>query len=144
VLDKLKQKGTKVKVTATVPGAGTVKAGSPSDPSLARVSAVAKKSLKPVSQTVTSTSTQQVVLTLKLTKSAKRKLASKGKLKVKVKVIYTPSGGPSGSQTKTVKLVKKLGAALRVAADAVSVSVEVTRVGRQDLEVATGDVALRP
>jgi hypothetical protein len=105
-LNRLRQKGTKakVKVRATVPGAGTIKAGTPSDPALASASA---KSLRLVSQTLTSTSTQQVVLTLKLTKSAKRKLAARGKLKVKVKVIYTPLGGPSGSQTGKVKLVKK-------------------------------------
>ncbi len=103
-LDKLKQKGTKpkVKVKLTVPGAGTLKAGSASDPALA--SAAAKTSLKPVTRTLTSTTQQQVALTLKLTKSAKRELAEKGKLKAQVKVVYTPPGGPAGSQTGKVKL----------------------------------------
>jgi hypothetical protein len=103
-LDKLKQKGKKpkVKVTVTAPGAGTIEAGSASDPALANVAA--RKSLKPVTETLTATERQKLVLTLKLTKSAKRKLAEKGKLKAKVKVLYTPPGGPAGSQTGKVKL----------------------------------------
>jgi hypothetical protein len=102
-LGKVKQKGTKpkVKVTATVPGAGTLSAGSPNDPVLA---AAAAKSLKPVTQTLTSTRSQTVNLTLKLTKSAKRKLADKEKLKLQVKLVYTPPGGPPGSQQKKAKL----------------------------------------
>jgi hypothetical protein len=106
-LDKVKQKGKKPKVqaTVTVPGAGILKVGSPTDPALA--SAAGKggsKSLKVVTQTLTAKTKQQVVLTLKLTKSAKRKLADKGKLKTQVKVTYTPGGGPSASQTKKAKL----------------------------------------
>jgi hypothetical protein len=102
-IDKLKQRGdTKVKVTATVPGAGTLKVGSPSDPTLA--SAAAKKSLKAVTTTLTATTKQQLKLTLKLTKSAIGKLADTGKLKLKVKAVYTPVGGPAGSQTKKKKL----------------------------------------
>ncbi len=103
-VNKLKQKGTKpkVKVKATVPGAGTLEAGSASDPMLA--SSTTKTSLKPVAETLTSTTKQHVVLILKLTKSAKRKLSEKGKLKAKVKVLYTPPGGPAGSQTGKVKL----------------------------------------
>jgi hypothetical protein len=103
-LGKVKQKGTKVKVTATVPGAGTLKAGSASNPGLASQAATSKSSLKTVTKTLTSTSPQQVVLTLKLTKAAKQKLALKGKLKLKVKAVYTPVGGPPGSQTKRTKL----------------------------------------
>lgn len=104
LLDSVRQTGKKpkVKVTATVPGAGTVQAGSASDPALA--SASAKRSLKPVTETLTSTLYQQAVLTLKLTKSAKRKLAEKGNLKAKVKVLYRPPGGPASSQTRKVKL----------------------------------------
>jgi hypothetical protein len=103
-LDAVKQKGRKpkVKVTATVPGAGTLSAGSPSTPALA--AAAAKVRLKPVTQILTSTSSQQIVLTLKLTKSAKRKLADKGKLKVQVQVVYTPPGGPPGSRSTKTKL----------------------------------------
>ena len=103
-VNKLKQKGTKpkVKVKVTVPGAGTLEAGSASDPMLA--SSATKTSLKPVTETLTSTTKQHVVLILKLTKSAKRKLSEKGKLKAKVKVLYTPPGGPAGSQTGKVKL----------------------------------------
>jgi hypothetical protein len=102
-IDKLKQKGdTKVKVTATVPGAGTLKVGSPSDPALA--SAAAKKRLKAVTTTLTATTKQQLKLTLKLTKSAAAKLVNTGSLKLKVKAVYTPVGGPAGSQTKKKKL----------------------------------------
>jgi hypothetical protein len=102
-LGKLKQKGdTKVKVTATVPGAGTLEVGSASDPALA--SAAAKKSLKAVTRTLTATSRQQLKLTLKLTNSAIRQLKDAGKLKLKVKALYTPTGGPPGSRTKKKKL----------------------------------------
>jgi hypothetical protein len=102
-IDKLKQKGdTKVKVTATVPGAGTLRVGSPSDPALA--SAAKKKSLRAVTRTLTATTKQQLKLTLKLTKSAIAKLETAGKLKLKVKAVYTPTGGPPGSQTKKAKL----------------------------------------
>jgi hypothetical protein len=103
-LDGLKQQGMKpkVQVTATVPGAGTLSAGSPSDPALA--TSAAKKSLKSVTRTLTGTSKQQVVLTLKLTKSAKAKLAEKGKLRTPVKVVYTPPGGPGGAAKKKAKL----------------------------------------
>jgi hypothetical protein len=107
LLGKIKQKGTKPKVKAqvTVPGPGTLKAGSPNDPALAAASA--KKSLKPVIQTFTAKTQQQVTLTLKLTKSAKRKLADKGKLKLQVKFSFTPTGGPAGSQTAKAKLKTK-------------------------------------
>ena len=68
LLDSVAQTKKKPKVTviATVPGAGTVQAGSASDPTLA--SASAKKSLKPATETLTSTTYQQAVLTLNLTK----------------------------------------------------------------------------
>ena len=101
-VDKIKQKGdTKVKVTATVPGAGTLAIGSASDPALASTSA---KSLKAVTTTVTATNRTTVVLTLKLTKSSIGKLAGSGKLKLKVKAVYTPVGGPPGSSVKKKKL----------------------------------------
>ena len=89
-------------MTATVPGAGTLKVGSPSDPALA--SAAAKKSLKAVTKSLTATTKQQLKLTLKLTKSAIGQLDDAGKLKLKVKAVYTPVGGPPGSQTKKAKL----------------------------------------
>jgi hypothetical protein len=101
-IDKLKQKGdTRVKVTVTVPGAGTLKVGSPSDPALASAAA---KSLKAKSKILTVTSKQQLKLTLKLTRSAIGKLEDAGALKLKVKAVYTPVGGPPGSQTKKKKL----------------------------------------
>jgi len=103
-IDKLKQKGdTKVRVTATVPGAGSLKVGSPSDPALASAAAK-KKSLKALTETLTATTKQQLKLTLKLTKSAIAKLKDAGKLNLKVKAVYTPTGGPPGSQTTKAKL----------------------------------------
>jgi hypothetical protein len=103
-VDSAKQKGKKprIKVTTTVPGAGTLQAGAANDASLA--SASGATSLKPVSQTITATSEKQLTLTLKLTKATKKQLASKGKLKTQVKVVYTPIGGPPSSQTRKVKL----------------------------------------
>ena len=85
VIDKLKQKGRKpkLKLSATVPGAGSLRA--------------AATRLKPVTRTLNSITTHQVVVILKLTKSARSKLARAGKLKVKVKVRYTPPGGPAGT-----------------------------------------------
>lgn len=102
-LNKVKQKAMKpkVKVTVTVPGAGTLSAGSPSDPALATAAA---KSLKPVTRTLTSTAKERLVLTLKLTKSAKRRLSDEGKLKTKVKVLYRPAGGPAAAASGTAKL----------------------------------------
>jgi hypothetical protein len=98
-INKLKQKGeTKVKATATVPGAGTLTVGSASDPALA--SAAAKKGLKAVTHTLTATTKGTVTLTLKLTKSAITKLSDTGKLKLKVKAVYTPPGGSPGSAVK--------------------------------------------
>lgn len=44
------------------------------------------------------------MLTLKLTKAGIGKLVDVGKLKLKVKAVYTPVGGPPGSQTKKTKL----------------------------------------
>jgi len=102
-LNNVKQKGMKpkVKVKVTVPGAGTLSVGSPSDPALATAAA---KSLKPMTRTLTSTAKQTLVLTLKLTKSAKRRLSDKGKLKAKVKVLYTPAGGPTAAASGKAKL----------------------------------------
>lgn len=88
----------------TVPGAGTLSAGSASDPALA-TAAKSTRQLKRVTKTLTSTTTQQVTLTLKLTKAAKRNLADKARLKVRVKAVCTPTGGPPGS--KTVKATLK-------------------------------------
>ena len=105
-LGKIKAKRTKVKVTATVPGPGTLSAGSANDPTLATAAAKTKPLLKAVTETLSSNSMQQVALTLKLTKSAKQTLSQNGKLALKVKAVFTPTGGPSGSPTKKKK--KKL------------------------------------
>jgi hypothetical protein len=101
-INKLRLKGeTRVKVTATVPGAGTLEVGSASDPALASKAA---RSLKAVTRTLRSTSRQRVRLRLKLTKSAIKRLRDGGRLKLKVKAVYTPPGGPAGFQTKRKKL----------------------------------------
>ena len=84
-----------MKVTATVPAQLAI--GSANDKALASASA---KSLKAVTRTITENTKQQLRLTLKLTKSAIGKLVDSGKLKLKVKAVYTPVGGPPGSQTK--------------------------------------------
>ena len=93
-LDRLQQKKRKPKlvVTATVPGAGLLTVGA------------GQSSLNSVTQAVTSAARQQFVLTLSLTKPAKRKLKNKGKLKLQVSVTYTPEGGPAASQTGKIKL----------------------------------------
>jgi hypothetical protein len=110
-------KGNKVLVTATVPGAGTLKGGSATDPTLLAATAAKKKKkkkkkkaqppLKQSSQTLTSKTKQTVTLTLNLSKSGKGKLARKGKLGVTIKVLYTPTGGTAGAVTATAKLSKK-------------------------------------
>jgi hypothetical protein len=101
-INKLKQKGdTKVQVTATVPGAGTLQVGSASDKALAGKAA---KSLKAVKKTLTGTTKQKVKLTVKLTKSSIGRLEDVGKLTLKVKAVYTPEGGPPGSKKKKAKL----------------------------------------
>jgi hypothetical protein len=102
-IGKPKQKGTKVKLPLTVPGPGTVRAGSANDPALA-TAAKAKPLLKAVSKSFTANTRQQATLVLKLTKAAKAKLADKRKLKLKIKVSFTPTGGPAGSQTAKAKL----------------------------------------
>lgn len=102
-LGKAKGKNGKVKVTATVPGAGTLSAGSASDRALA-TTAKSRRQLKRVTKTLTSTTRHQVTLTLKLTKTAKAKLAQEGRLKVRVKAVYTPTGGPPGAKTAKATL----------------------------------------
>jgi hypothetical protein len=102
-LNSVKQKkgAAKIRVNMTVPGAGTVAAGSPGDKALA---SIAKKKLKAKTRTETVTGSHGVSLTLKLTKATAERLATSGKLKVKVKAVYTPPGGPPASQTKKKKL----------------------------------------
>jgi hypothetical protein len=102
-----------VNVSATVPGQGKVSAGAANDPSVLAAAAKKKKRtsipLTPVSQTVTAKSSQQVLLTLALTKSARTTLNKKHKLNLQVKATYTPTGGPSATQFSQVKLKLKKG-----------------------------------
>ena len=105
-------KGNKVLVTMTAPGAGSLKAGSTTDPTL--LAAIAKKKKKKAqppltqtSQTLTAKTKQTVTLTLNLSKAGKGKLARKGKLGVTIKVLYTPTGGTAGAVTTTAKLRRK-------------------------------------
>jgi hypothetical protein len=96
-LGKPKGKGGRVRLAATVPGAGTLSAGSASDPALA-TAARSKRPVKHVTMTLTSTTKQKITLALKLTEAAKSKLAEKGRLRIRVKAVYTPIGGPPGSE----------------------------------------------
>jgi hypothetical protein len=98
---KLKQKGTKLKVTVVVPGAGTLAVGSPTDKALTSGSA---KDLKSAKVTLTQTTASTVTVKLKLTKSAIGRLRGEGSFRAKVKAVYTPPGGPPGSRTKKKKL----------------------------------------
>ena len=102
-VDKVKQKpgASKIRVNMTVPGVGTVAVGSPGDPALASIS---KRKLKAKTTTETVTGRHQVSLTLKLTKATATRLKTRGGLKVKVTAVYTPPGGPPGSQTTKKKL----------------------------------------
>jgi hypothetical protein len=101
-IGKIKPKGAKkVKVTVTVPGAGTLEVGSSSDPALASKAA---KSVKAVRRKLTVTTKQQLSVILKLTKSAAATLSGTGKLKLKLKAVYTPPGGHPGSAVKKKKL----------------------------------------
>jgi hypothetical protein len=98
-----KHKGTAT-LAVTVPGPGTL--------------SLTGKNVKPqrpareatASQAVTAAGT--VKLRIKPKGKAKKKLNKRGKAKVRVSVTYTPTGDTPGSpntQTKRVKLVKKLG-----------------------------------
>jgi hypothetical protein len=99
-----------VEVTATVPGQGQLSAGAANDPTVRAAAAKKKRGKKPTipltptSQIVTAKSPQKIVLTLALTKSARKKLTQKGKLGVGVKVTYTPTGGPPATQLSTIQL----------------------------------------
>jgi hypothetical protein len=93
-IGKIKQKGVKkVKVTVTVPGAGTLEVGP-----------AGAKTLKAKSTKLSAITKQKLTLGLKLTKSARSKLIDAGKLKVKVRAVYTPPGGTPGSAQKKKKL----------------------------------------
>jgi hypothetical protein len=104
-LGKPKGKKGKIIVTATVPGAGTLRVGVASDPALA--TAARGKALRPVTRTLTATTRQKARLVLKLTKRAKKKLQRKGKLGLKIKAVYTPSGGPPSSTTRKARVKSK-------------------------------------
>jgi hypothetical protein len=93
-IGKIKQKGVnKVKVTVTVPGAGTLEVGP-----------AGAQTLKAKSTKLSAITEQKLTLGLKLTKSARSKLIDAGKLKVKVRAVYTPPGGTPGSAQKKKKL----------------------------------------
>lgn len=98
-----KHKGTAT-LAVTVPGPGTL--------------SLTGKNVKPQRSTREATASQAVTaagtvkLRIKPKGKAKKKLNKSGKAKVKVSVTYTPTGDAPGSpntQTKRVKLVKKLG-----------------------------------
>ena len=66
--------------------------------------AAAKNLLKPSSA---SGGPGKIVVTLKLTKKAKRKLNEKGKIKINAQITFTPTGGTANSQTAKLKIKQK-------------------------------------
>jgi hypothetical protein len=96
------KKKPQIKVFATVPGAGALDVGPPSDH--AHPGTATRPVIRAVHRDLTSTTTQRVSVTLKLTKLGKHLLAAKGKLKARVEVSYTPPGGPTASASARVRL----------------------------------------
>jgi hypothetical protein len=91
-IDKAKPKGGgKVKVTATLPNAGSLVAGPKG-----------KKLLKSTTSQITAPG--GITLTLKPTKAAKKQLRSRKRPKVKVKLTFTPTSGTAATNTVKVKL----------------------------------------
>jgi hypothetical protein len=95
-----KQKGTKL--TATLPGPGTLTVGDASAVKSGAASAAKKqKLLKTVTKSVAGAGT--VTVKLKLTKAAKQRLRANGKLTAKAAITYTPTGGDPNTQKKKLK-----------------------------------------
>lgn len=126
---KFKKGGTKAIITVTVPGPGTLGAGSP--PAGAKASASALRSLrattsakaggkakckgkgckkpkKPllVPASVTATAAGPVTIVVSLSGTGKALLAKKRKLTVPVQITFTPVGGTPSTQTKSVTFKK--------------------------------------
>ena len=75
-----------------------------SQASAASAVAAAKNLLKPSSA---SGGPGKIVVTLKLTKKAKRKLREKGKIKINAQITFTPTGGTANAQTAKLKIKQK-------------------------------------
>jgi hypothetical protein len=120
---KFKKGGTKVIITVTVPGPGTLGASSPPSGAKASTSRVATASkagkgkgkckgkgckpkalLKPSS--VVATAAGPVSITVSLSGAGKAMLAKKGKLTVPVQLTFTPVGGVPAVQTKVITFKK--------------------------------------
>jgi hypothetical protein len=101
-----KKKGTAT-LAVSVPGPGTL--------SLTGKNVKPQRPAREATASTTVGAAGTVKLLVKAKGKAKKKLNKTGKAKVKVKVTYTPSAtngnvaGDANTQTKTVKLVKKLG-----------------------------------
>jgi hypothetical protein len=102
-LGKLKRnskRGTAI-LPVTVPGAGTL---SLSGKGVKQQQATVSRAASGTGKAVTSAST--VKLLVKPKGKAKGKLSRRGKAKVRPSVTFTPTGGPSVAQPKSIKLVK--------------------------------------
>jgi hypothetical protein len=108
--EKIAPHGQFVRVTVKVPGAGTLTAGDAADKSL--VATTAKKRplrLRKASLALSSTQQNDVTISPKLTAYSKRVLEKGRKnpnirLTLRIKVVYTPPGGPPGSQVSPISL----------------------------------------
>jgi ASPM-SPD-2-Hydin domain-containing protein len=101
-LTRNKKKGTAT-LTVQVPGPGVIALGGPGvkpQRPIARLRGGA--SAKPVA------GAGSVELTIKAVGAKKRKLKRTGKVKVKTQITYTPTGGTPATQSKSVKLKRKL------------------------------------
>jgi hypothetical protein len=95
----------KVRVTATVSGAGTLLGGAATDPGLRAQISKHTPPLKENEATRTDYSPGEITLVLKPTTVTKAKLRSKGKVKLRVKALFRPKdGGAAVSATAKVKL----------------------------------------
>jgi hypothetical protein len=88
-----KKKGTAT-VSVQVPGAGTA--------------TISGKKVAKQKKTRSASSPATLKLVVKAKGKAKKALTKKGKAKVKASIVFTPLGGSSGTQTKTLTLKKKL------------------------------------
>jgi hypothetical protein len=93
-------------LTVTVPGPGTIVVADASAVQAPRAgTAASRKALK--TSTVSATAAGDDVVTLRLTKKAKRRLKSAGKLKARAAVTFTPTDGDPSTQMTKLKFKKK-------------------------------------
>ena len=96
----------KLRVTATLPNAGTLVAGDRRDPKTG-ASAAAKKPRYIKRKTTQVNAAGKVTFKLKATKAARQALKTKARLKAKLRLAFTPTGGTTAVETKKTKLKRK-------------------------------------